>query len=338
MSEIHIGVFYDWPGTGPEAQWPSMPPQRYENVRFHFQKEGRYDYVFVLNDVRTTSKVTCDPANIWGFIQEPPTPFHAELQAGRPYFAEVYTTDETLTSPRYHQFNGALGWGVGCSYDELVAEPYPLKSVDLAWVTSNSTWLPGHKQRMAFLEALRRAVPDLELYGRGIKPIARKWDALSPARYTIAFENFVGGIYWSEKLTDCFLSYATPIYAGARDIDRRFPKNSYIPLDPDDPLAIDRIKDVIRSGFHEEHRAELLEARELCLNKHNTLFFLAGLAQDHRQKTGLATSPQNVRLTSRFTLGRRLRSRAHRLVVKALPPAIAKPLRYLKRRLLRQNL
>ncbi len=294
--EVKIALLQSWGGPGPLGQWPAAPPEELARVSFLTDDIAEADYVFVLNDVAQPVRVHCDPSRIWGFIQEPPDGPFRRLNKGRPYFARVFTTDETLTGPRYTPFWGALQWATGLSYDELEAQPFPDKTVDLAWVTSARSFLPGHRKRLRFLNELRREVPELRLHGRGFDPIPRKWDALSPARYAIAFENFGGGIYWSEKLADCFLSYATPIYYGARDIDRYFPPNSYLNFDPDDPQAVDRIRELIASDFHEVHREALLEARELCLTKYNTLVFLAELALADFDRRGPPSNRQWVKM------------------------------------------
>lgn len=329
---IRIGVFHGWSGEGAERQWPRQPPPDFANIRFHFSGYRELDYVFVLNDVQDSTWVKCDPARIWGFIQEPPTELHTHLHDGRPYFARVFTTDERRLGPRHEQFWSALKWATGLSYDELRAQPYPHKVSDLSWVTSNLALLPGHQKRMSFLSSLRREMPELKLYGRGFSPIARKWDALAPSRYSIAFENFSDGTYWSEKLADCFLSYATPIYYGARDIDRYFPKGSYITFDPDARGAIERVREIVSSDFHEQNLDALLEARELCLTKYNTLFYLARLAQSHTTISGPTRNFEWQRLTPAHsdTRWKRGLRRLRELTIRVFPPAVTQRLRSIK--------
>lgn len=335
LAKIKIGVLYGWEGRGPLDQWPSRPPAEYADIEFRFGHIGAVDYVFVLNDARKATVVTTDPARVWGFIQEPPSELHTTLHAGRPYFARVFTSDETLPPPKYQPFWGALQWAVGMGYDDLAAEPFPTKSVDLSWVTSNLMLLGGHRKRMAFLEGLKAANLPLSLYGRGFTPIERKWDALSISRYTIAYENYLNGIYWSEKLTDCFLSFSTPIYFGARDIDRYFPKNSYLRFDPDDPDLISRIKDAVQSTFHEDNREALLEARELCLNRYNTMFYLARLAKEDFALHGRSAARRRMRLAPADPVPRavRLFRDLRQKALEVLPPGVVDLVRRQKRKL-----
>jgi len=134
-------------------------------------------------------------------------------------------------------------------------------------------------------------VLDSNIYG--FEPIADKWDGLAPYRYSIAFENFADDLYWSEKLADCFLAYATPFYFGTATIGRYFPKGSYIPIDPYDRHVFERMRDTIAEGFHENHRGPLEEARELCLTRYNTLFYIAREALAYAART-VPQAPQEV--------------------------------------------
>ena len=256
-------------------QWPTTPPADLEDMAFQFDDATGADYVILLNGVKKRTVVHCAPERVWALVQEPPTPEEAHIYRGQKACHRVYLPMDPVTGPGRISFFGGLDWQIGRTYDELEAAPYPEKTVELAWVTSNLRYLDGHKVRMKFLEGLQASGIPLDLWGRGIRPLEVKWDVLAPARYAIAFENFGGGAYWSEKIMDCFLAYATPFYYGASNIERYFPPKSFIRLNPDDPHVYERMRDAIDAGYHKEHMSALLEARELCLRKYNTLFYIA---------------------------------------------------------------
>ena len=74
------------------------------------------------------------------------------------------------------------------SVSEAPSSDMPAKTKDVSWVTSTLAFLPGHKRRVRLLEKLRPS-GIVDLYGRGLNPIARKWEAMSTYRYSIAYEN-----------------------------------------------------------------------------------------------------------------------------------------------------
>ncbi|HWA18747.1 MAG TPA: glycosyltransferase family 10 [Devosia sp.] len=256
-------------------QWPARPPAEFADIEFQFGIAEGADHVIALNGVAARTIVDVDPERVWLLIQEPPVPETRNIYRAQHAFRRIYAPDQVHPDPRWRTYWGALNWWVGKSYDELTAVPYPIKTTDLSFITSNETLLEGHRKRLAFLDGLKASGIPFELWGRGFRPLPDKWDVLSRSRYAVAFENYRGSDYWTEKLADCFLSYCTPFYYGASRIDRYFPQGSYLPIDLDDPYAFERIRDAIASHFHERNLSALEEARQLCLTKYNTLFFIA---------------------------------------------------------------
>jgi hypothetical protein len=262
-------------GAPLDQHWPTRPPADLRDVQFQYDDATGADHVVVLNGVDSDTLVYCQPSRIWAMVQEPPVAETARLYEGQPAFHRLYVPEVPAPGTNRVQFWGALNWHVGKSYDELGALNYPKKTTNLCWVTSNLGYLEGHRKRMRFLRDMQQKGIAVDLWGRGFREIAVKWDVLAPSRYSVSFENYGGGVYWSEKLTDSFLAYSTPFYFGARDIDRYFPSRSYVSIDPDDPHVFEKMQDTIASGFHEDNLSALEEARDLCLNKYNTLFFIA---------------------------------------------------------------
>ena len=62
----------------------------------------------------------------------------------------------------------------------------------------------------------------VDLYGRGIREISSKLEALKDYRYSIAIENDISENYYTEKLTDCLLTGTIPIYCGCPNIGEFF--------------------------------------------------------------------------------------------------------------------
>jgi 2-polyprenyl-3-methyl-5-hydroxy-6-metoxy-1,4-benzoquinol methylase len=236
------------------------------------------DYLVVLNAPAGREGLSPCSGPIWQIAQEPPVePFHV-YHAGRSAagvtYERVYTQDETKEGGQFRLAPGALPWHVHRDYDSLVRLPPPAKTKTLSWVTSNKTWLPGHQERMQFLETIRGKVP-FDLFGRGFQPLGDKWDGLAPYRFSLAIENFAGNYYWSEKIVDCFLAWTVPIYFGCPRITDYFPPEALVSIDIQDPVtAVEQIRDVLEGNEYEARLEALAYARELVLHKYQLFPFL----------------------------------------------------------------
>jgi hypothetical protein len=163
------------------------------------------------------------------------------------------------------------------SYDELKNSIPPEKPKPLSWITSNITGRSGHRKRMAFLETLHSQL-DFDLWGRGFTPIKDKWDGLAPYRYALAVENYSGPYYWTEKLADCLLSWALPIYYGCTNITDYFPPEALVRIDiykPDE--AVEIIRETIHSDLWLMQRDAIAYARELILDQYQLFPFVTKL-------------------------------------------------------------
>jgi hypothetical protein len=69
------------------------------------------------------------------------------------------------------------------------------------------------------------------LFGRGFNPISNKELGLNQYRFSIAMENGVYPLMYSEKITDCFATGTIPIYYGTSMIYDVFNKEGIIMLD-----------------------------------------------------------------------------------------------------------
>ena len=67
-------------------------------------------------------------------------------------------------------------------------------------------------------------------------PMIKIADSLTDYRYSIAIENDISPWFFTQKITDCFLSMAIPIYFGASEIGRFFNTDGIINIKPGDDL------------------------------------------------------------------------------------------------------
>ncbi|WP_374449215.1 glycosyltransferase family 10 domain-containing protein [Stella sp.] len=227
--------------------------------------------------------VTCPPERLWFAVGEPPTPYHRPLHLGQGEGTVVFTCEPRLSRnpppdcPRSYVFDLAMlrTWSVRRTLDEVPTMAPPEKTAGLSWITSDLRLLPGHRRRMAFLEALRRQDIPFDLFGRGFRPIADKWEGLAPYRYSIAFENSTAPAYFSEKVMDCFVAMTMPIFFGTPHLARFFPEDAFVRLDPDAPDLFDRLQAVLASDRWRTGRSALLAARRLVLDRYNLFARLA---------------------------------------------------------------
>lgn len=250
----------------------------WNNFKFNLDQGGRCDFAIVLNKVKSPITVECPPQNIWSITQEPPTENLKFLHKGTPVYHKIFTQDSSLKGARYINCQPALPWHVNKSYDELVRLNIPKKDTKISWVTSNKTNLKGHRQRMKFCSILKTKM-DFDLFGNGFNYIPDKWDAIAPYKYSLAIENFRNEYYWSEKISDCYLSWTMPIYYGCSRITEYFPKESLILIS--DLNDVEGIVDQIQTSISKDRWKTNLEAieyaRNLVLNQYQLFPMIANL-------------------------------------------------------------
>jgi hypothetical protein len=256
----------------------------WDGIRFTLDPVERCDYLVVLNYVDEEVAVECPPGNAWALIQEPPLRLYQAMHAVTAPFARVYTQTapsggETVGTTLRLPSQPALPWHVDRDYDALVAMEPPEKTRPVSAIASTLAALPGHRARLRFLARLD--VPELDRFGRGIRPLADKWDGLAPYRYSLAIENIVTRNYWSEKLADCFLAWTVPIYAGCPNLEEFFPAESFVRIDVDDPDAPRIVAETVRREPSAAQREAVAEARRRVLVEHQLFPFLTGEIRRH---------------------------------------------------------
>ena len=91
----------------------------------------------------------------------------------------------------------------------------------------------------------------------------------SDYNYSLCFENSHIDNYFSEKFTDCILSWTIPIYWGCTNLDKYFPKDSYYEIDIFDKKSVDKVVEIINKPITQKNIEALEKARDLILNKYN---------------------------------------------------------------------
>lgn len=266
-----VRIVKDW-------RWPDIFQQTPQNrgvwqgIRFTEEKVEECDLLVVLNTPSVRINTLCPIGARWLFSQESPIDLYRYYLNAAPYFDKYFCFWDLAEAPNIVNTQTALSWHIKKTYDELVRlsleDALEAKRTAVSWVTSDATQKEGHRLRMDFKDFLQQYFA-FDLFGRGFSPIDDKFDGIFPYKYSIAIENYSCDDYWTEKISDCFLSWTMPIYYGAKNILDYFPKESMLLIDPKEPeKSLQNIKDAMVSGYYEAHLDQIKEARELVLNKY----------------------------------------------------------------------
>ena len=114
-------------------------------------------------------------------------------------------------------------------------------------------------------------MPELEIFGHGVRFVKNKSEALDPYKFHLVVENHIAQHVWTEKLADAFLAYTVPIYCGCPNVLDYFPRDSIIPIDISDfEGSLRTIQCTLAADGEYERRLEAVkEARRLVMYEYN---------------------------------------------------------------------
>jgi len=291
---------------GEESVW--------ENCRFLYDRnETRYDWFVVMDDLPQVSKNSLfRPDRIWDVDcpREHTLLFTSEPSSIARYgdsftrqFSHVLTSQEPLALPHRDRIYSATCncWFDSRTYDEHRRLDPPAKPELISMVcSSKQQGHTVHAKRYAFAQRLKKDLPEMALFGRGVRPVLRKEEAVDPFAFHVAIENHKGLHHWTEKIADAFLGYAVPIYYGAPNITDYFPPESVIQIDIekyDEALEIIR-----REATPEAYRRRLpavIEARRRILDVYNLPAMLCRIINQHEDQ-GSAMEKMPLKFCNRF--------------------------------------
>ncbi|MFK7850341.1 MAG: glycosyltransferase [Akkermansiaceae bacterium] len=200
-------------------------------------------------------------------------------------FGYVITTQERkfISHPNVIFKQSGYRWfyGAACQpmmdYDSIAANPPKDKPQTISTVCSAKRQAHTlHATRYDFIWRLKEDLPELEVFGRGVRPVDDKSEALDPFKYHIVVENHVGPDHWSEKLSDSYLGLSLPFYHGCPNTSDYFPERSYIPIDIHDyDGSLEIIRKAIDEGEYEKRLPDLIEARRRVMEEHQVFAMVA---------------------------------------------------------------
>lgn len=269
--ETVVRIVKDWDSPDLLRQTPGGKGL-WEGVRFELGGRGDCDLLVVLKRLPEDLSLRCRAGGLWLIKQEPPVKALDRHRMGHDQFDRVFLPGYESTHPGAEHSQPALPWHVDRSYDELreLDRPPPERKAGLSWVCSSADGLAGHCARLKILEALLASDVPFDHFGNGFRRVDDEFDPLFPYRYSLAVENHAGPFHWSEKISDCYLSWTVPIYHGCPDLEEHFPEESFIRLrEPGDGAAcVRQIRRILREDDWERRLPALGETRRLVLERY----------------------------------------------------------------------
>lgn len=289
-------------------QFPGCLP-KWGDCEFVFDRECReYDWLVVYDDLppsgeerfsRRVELLACPKENSLLITSEPST----IKVYGRGYtkqFGHVLTTQEPWVIRHPSAIHSQCGfrwfYGIGSngvkSFDDMALNPPVVKDGLISTVCSHKKQKNTvHAKRFEFTQALKMAIPEMEVFGRGVREIDDKAEALDRFKYHVVIENHCGRDHWSEKLADAFLGHTLPLYYGCSNVTDYFPEDSIIRIDPyRESESIEIIKKAIEANEYEKRIHAISEARNLVMERYNVFAELASIVgrthEDHQVSPG----------------------------------------------------
>ena len=306
--ETKAHVFTDTPASAFLKQSPDFS-NKLGNVAFTFGQVIPDDTEVLISFNRASYTIkTHVPKSRTIFIAAEPDVIHPySSRFLNQYGLVVTTTLKPLDTKKRHR---ATCWYWYAGYDLSGKEAHrgydwfkslekPKHKADkIAIVTSNKVYTEYHRKRMLLVETLMEKIPDhIEVYGRGFKTIDDKADALLPYKFNLAVENGEGLHVWTEKLTDPWLCWSFPFYAGCSNVAEYFPSDGFEMINLDEPVAeAERMVKEMENGRWEAAQSSISVARQKVLEEENIMTLMANLAVEvaNRSKTPLSLRPNYI--------------------------------------------
>ena len=293
----------------PHAWIRQFPGQIPEWGRCHFLLDPEatdFDWLVIYNDLLRThpEEVFSLPRDRSILVTTEPSSIKTYGRAFTNQFGYVLTSQEPWALPHRNRIYSqpALQWYYGLgrnhllSYDEMAANaPYDKPRLLSTVCSAKRQRHTLHNRRYEFTQALKKRVPELEIFGHGVREIDDKAEAIAPYKYHLAIENHIAPHHWTEKLSDVFLGAALPFYCGCPDAAEYFPAESFIPIDIEDVEgAAAIIQQAIRNNEYEKRLPHILEARRRVLEEYNTFAVLSRAIEQRHDADAPRLPPTRV--------------------------------------------
>ena len=270
----------------------------WDQCQFYLNDDTKeVDFWVVYGNIDRAQTALCPPENTIFMSGEPPA-IKTYPDQYLAQFETVMICDPASKHPNIISTHGGAQWiyGLGfgpnreisalIDYDQLKAEPIVPKTKLISTICSKKATTDEHRSRLRLVEHLSNYFGgDMDIFGRGFHEVVDKREAIDDYRYVIVMENSCLDDYWSEKLADCYLGRAYPLYSGCTNLSKYFPENTATRIDTSKwEETVETIKATIGANQYETSYSDILKCRELILDKHNLFAVLSDFCQEkHKQ-------------------------------------------------------
>ncbi len=280
-----------------QGEWPILRQTPgslglWDGCQFLVGPVASCDAWVVYDDLDGVEAARCPPGRTLLVTAEPPAVRRYSPDFLR-QFALVLTCQPSLEHPAAVYGQQAQPWHIGrrqrgdltlgwrFDYDELSALAAPDKPRLASVISSSKDKTRGHRLRLRFVELLRDRFGDvIDVFGKGLREVEDKWEALAPYRHHIVLENTSVPRYWTEKLADPLLAWCHPIYWGCPDVHDWFRTSAVTPIDISRPReALATIARVLDEDAYAARLPALARARQRVLDDYNLFAVLAPLVR-----------------------------------------------------------
>jgi len=279
----------------------------HRSLRVSLSNSGAAEWLVVFDDIGAPILTHLPPSRRILFVTEP----HGQ-KSYRAHFANQFGT---LVSPyairgfrgRWMPSQPGINWfyGVAIENGKAVSRmdlqmlrnlPVPEgKAKRISVVCSTKRRLKRHRARLHLLKQLAAAFPDdIDIYGRGFRPIGDKADVIAPYRYHIVLENSDCPHFWTEKLADAYLGYALPVFSGCANVTDYFLERSMVrlPAIGDIDAAVRTVRELLAADPWEDRLDAIRSARAELIERQNIFSLIerltASAADDPAQRMASA--------------------------------------------------
>lgn len=282
---------------GNPIRWIRQFPARitkWGRCRFVFDpNERNYDWLVAYDDLPQgkTELLDCPRENTLLITTEPASVKIYGASFLR-QFGAVLTSQEdwVINQPNAIHSQAGLRWYYGISkntvrdYDALSSMSPPTKNEAISTVCSSKQQSHTlHRQRYQFVQWLSERLPEMDIFGHGVRDIDDKADAVDPYKCHIAIENHLCQHHWTEKLADCFLGWSIPIYHGCPNAADYFPEDSFVAIDINKPSEAEEIiRAAMAAGEYERRLPAICEARRRILEDYNLFAVISRIIEQRK--------------------------------------------------------